>query len=154
MKLSSLVPHVRGRVPVPPGNNGRAVLARVMRDLQGRECQVRLDGSDRLVLDSGTAARYSPLALVDGGEIRLLADAGGTVLHYDLSTRTVFLFCAAASLVCAALAWFGLGSGWLAVFGLVAPVLWLYGANYAVTCVRVPGLLRHLSLDAARNDEA
>ena len=109
-----------------------------------RECRVRADGDTRLLLESSAPGRYSPLSFVDGGAIWLAKERGGTVLRYDLSTTGGLLLCLLLSPACAAVAWFTLHDAGLALFGLVMPVLWLYGANYVTACVRVPGLLGRL----------
>ena len=121
-----------------------ALLRHVQTDLEERGCRVRADGDKRLVLETGAPGRYSPLSFVDCGAVWLAAEPYGTVLRYDLSTAGGLLLCLLLSLVCAATAWFTLESIGLAVFGLLAPVVWLYGANYALACVRVPGLLGRL----------
>lgn len=148
MPFSSPVPRVRGRISLPPGRNPTALLFHVMNGLQACECQVRMEGSDRLVVERSTPGRYAPLSFVDDGEIRLRAASDGMVLFYDFSTQGGFLLCALLSPVCAAMAWFGTGVWQLTLFGLFAPLLWLYGANYAIACARVPGLLRQLCQDA------
>ena len=137
-------PHVRGRVRVPPGCDAAALMRHVQADLLTRECRVRADGDTRLVLESGAPGRYSPLSFVDGGVVWLSAEPGGTVLRYDLSTAGGLLTCLVLSPVCGAVAWFMFGDAGLALFGLLAPVVWLYGANYVTACVRVPGLFGRL----------
>jgi len=51
--------------------------------------------------------------------------------------------------VAGGLAWFGTGDPGLVVFGLLAPLLWLYGANLVIAYARVPGWLGRLCREAA-----
>ena len=138
--ISVPAPRIRGSVTVPPGCSRLALLGHVRADLLARGCQVRADGEGRLVLDSGAPGRYSPLSFVDGGTVWLSDENGGTTLRYDLSTAGGLLLCLFLSPVCCAVAWFALRNWVLALFGLLAPVIWLYGANYLLACVRVPAL--------------
>ena len=145
-------PHVRGAVLVPDDADELEVLAHVLTDLRARACQVRVAGADELVVEQGTRGRGSVLSFIDnGGTIRLVATGGRHLLAYDFSTAGGLLLCAVLSLVCAAAAWFALDHDpGLTVFGLLAPLLWLYGANYVNSCVRVPGLLARLCETAPR----
>jgi hypothetical protein len=111
-----------------------------------------MEAADRLCLESGASGRYSPLSFVDGGAIWPTTEAGAPVLHYDLSTQGGFLLCAGLSPVAAGLAWFGTEDAGLTAFGLLAPLLWLYGANLLIARVRVPEWLRHCQPPPPRND--
>ena len=137
-------PHVRGFVPLPTGTDRDSLMVHILADLRTRECQVRVTDADELVVEQGTPGRGSVLAFVDdGGTIRL--DRSSGVLTYDFSTAGGLLLCGILSPVCGGFAWFGLdGDPMLTTFALVMPVLWLYGANYALSCARVPAFLAGL----------
>ena len=79
--------------------------------------------------------RGSVLGFVSDGLVWLERDRS---LRYAFSLRGGLLLCLVLSPLAAGLAWFGLGSAGLAAFGLLAPVLWLYGANHVLTALRVP----------------
>ncbi|MGI4939784.1 MAG: hypothetical protein ACRYHQ_04335, partial [Janthinobacterium lividum] len=119
----------------------------VMKGLQARQCQVRMEGDNHLCVERCTPGRYAPLSFVDNGEIRLQMESHGIVLFYDFSTQGGFMLCALFSPICAIMAWLRTGIWQLTLFGLVAPMLWLYGANYVIARVRVPGLLWQLCQD-------
>lgn len=151
LSFERIVPRVSGRVLVA-GGIGPALLPRVLRAARDLGCDARLDAPDRLVLESGASGRYSPLSFVDGGTIWSATEGGAAVLRYDLSTTGAFLLCAGLSPVAAGLAWFGTGDPGLTAFGLLAPPLWLYGANLVIARARMPGWLGHLCREAAPAD--
>ena len=126
--------------------DGPTLMAHLLSDLQACECQVRMVGENELVVEQGTPGRGSVLSFVDsGGTIRLTTEGEGRALVYEFSTASGLLLCALLSLVCGAAAWFALdGDRELTAFGVVMPLLWLYGANYVTACIRVPGLLARL----------
>jgi len=140
------VPRVRGRVPLTAG---QAPLPHVLAAARALGCEVRLEAPDRLVLESGASGRYSPLSFVDGGAVWVSVEGGVPVLRYDLSTAGAFLLCLGLSPVAGSLAWFGTGDPGLTAFGLLAPPLWLYGANLLIARARVPGWLARLCREAA-----
>ena len=137
-------PHVRGFVPVPTDTDMDRLMFHILADLRRRECQVRISNGDALVVEQGTPGRGSVLAFVDGGgTIRLDRSAG--LLRYDFPTAGGLLLCAILSPMCGGFAWFGLdGDPMLTTFAAVMPALWLYGANYGLSCVRVPAFLGRL----------
>ena len=79
-------------------------------------------------------AAGSIFAVVTNGLVWL---APGRRLQYAFSLRGALLLCLVVAPMAAALAWFTLDSAGLALFGLVAPVLWLYGGNHVMTMIRV-----------------
>lgn len=139
------MPRVRGRVLLAAG---QVPLPRVLAAALALGCEARLETPDRLVLESGASGRYSPLSFVDGGAVWLATENGVPVLRYDLSTAGAFLLCLGLSPVAGGLAWFGTGDAGLTAFGLLAPLLWLYGANLVITRARVPGWLARLCQEA------
>jgi len=88
-----------------------------------------------LVVRSRSDARGSVLGFVSDGLVWLERDRS---LRYAFSLRGGLLLCLILAPIAAGLAWFALDSAGLAVFGLLAPVLWLYGANHVLTAIRVP----------------
>ena len=143
-------PRVRGSVPVPADTEAAALMDHVLTELRARKCQVRVTGTNEMVVEQGTPGRGSVLAFVDGGgTIRLQTTGGQRVLAYDFPTAGGLLLCAILSPVCAAAAWFGLdGDPGLTTFALVMPLLWLYGANYVTSRIRVPALFERLCREA------
>ena len=143
-------PRIRGVIALPAETDRDRLLPYILADLRARECQVRAPDADVLVVEQGTPGRGSVLAFVDGGgTIRL--DRANAVLRFDFSTAGGLLLCTMLSPVCGGAAWFGLdGDPALTVFGLVMPILWLYGANYGIGCIRVPALLDRLCREAPR----
>ncbi len=127
-------------------------MAHVLAELRARRCQVRVTAEPGLIVEQGTPGRGSVLAFVDdGGTIRLDATGGHLALAYDFSTAGGLLLCAVLSPVCGGAAWFALdGDPALTIFGLVMPLLWLYGANYVTSCIRVAGLFSRLCDTAPR----
>lgn len=146
------VPRVSGLVPVADGGAGPSLLPHVLQAARALGCDARMEAPDRLCLESGASGRYSPLSFVDGGTIWLATEAGAPVLRYDLSTQGGFLLCAGLSPVAAGLAWFGTGDAGLTAFGLLAPPVWLYGANLLLARMRVPEWLRRCQHPSPRND--
>ena len=145
-------PRIRGAIPLPAGTDNDALLPHILAELRARECQVRVLEADVLVVEQGTPGRGSVLAFVDGGgTIRL--DRARSVLGYDFPTTGGLLLCTVLSPVCGAAAWFGLdGDPALTTFALVMPIVWLYGANYGVGCIRVPAFLDRLCQSAPRRN--
>ena len=139
---ASWAPRVWGRVDVPAECDPDRLLGHLAAALRDRGCAVRLLPGGCLAVDSGSAGRGSVLAFVDGGTVRL--SRSGDHLDYEFTTAGGLLLCAILSPLCGGLAWFTLGSAGLAVFGLLMPLVWLFGANYLTTVVRVRGFLARL----------
>ena len=85
--------------------------------------------------------RGSVLGFVSDGAVWLGPDRS---LRFAFSLRGGLLLCLLLAPVAAGLTWATLGSPELAAFWLVAPVLWLYGANHVITAVRVPAYMTSL----------
>lgn len=94
-----------------------------------------------LVVRSRSDGRGSVLSFVSDGLVWLGRDRS---LRYAFSLRGGLLLCLILSPIAAGLAWFTLESAGLAMFGLLAPVLWLYGANHVLTAIRVPAHMERL----------
>jgi hypothetical protein len=141
---------IRGTVALPRDCDGRLLLAKVLKDLHRRGCPAVL-GDDGVILVQGrTEGRGSVLAFVDGGRIGLGRRGAVPTLVYAFSTRSGLQLCAVLSVVAACLAWFALESPGLTVFGALAPLLWLYGANFVMTAIRVPAWLAQFSMCAPK----
>ena len=134
-------PRIAGQMALPPGCDALRLLPHMLADLRRRGCDAQLDAEGRLVIRNGSNSRGSVLAVVSNGVVWV---APGRVLHYAFSLRGVLLLCLGIALVAACLAWFTLDSAWLAGFGLLAPVVWLFGANWVIATIRVPEYLRRL----------
>ncbi len=143
-------PRIRGFVAVPVDTDQNTLMSHILADLRARECQVRATTENELVVEQGTPGRGSVLAFVDGGgTIRF--DWTENVLRYDFSTAGGLLLCMILSPVCGGVSWFGLGGDpILTIFGLAMPLLWLYGANYGLSCIRIPAFMARLCQTAPR----
>ena len=137
---------IRGSVPLPPDCDGSLLLADVLADLHRRGCSAVLGDDGAILVQGRTEGRGSVLAFIDGGRIGLGRHGAVPTLNYAFSTRGGLQLCAGLSVVAAYLAWFALESLGLAAFGALAPLLWLYGANFVMTAIRVPAWLAQLSM--------
>ena len=138
---------IRGTVLLNPGIDRAALMPRLAAGLRGMGCQAVVNGN-HLRLESGSPDRYSVLAFVDGGDIWLQGTDQALLLRYNMPTLGGLRLCGILSLAAGAVSWFSLGEPWLTVFAFVTPVAWLYGANFVISSVRIPGRLRRLC-DAA-----
>ena len=128
-------PRVAGRVRLLASCDEARLLPHVLDDLRARGCEARLEADGMLVVRSRSEARGSVLGFVSDGLVWIERDRS---LRYAFSLRGGLLLCLILASVASGLAWFGVGSAGLAVFGFLAPVLWLYGANHVLTATRVP----------------
>ena len=127
-------PRVAGLVRLPASCDEARLLPHVLDDLRARGCEACLEADGMLVVRSRSDARGSVLSFVSDGLVWLERDRS---LRYAFSLRGGLLLCLILSPIAAGLAWFTLDSAGLAVFGMLAPVLWLYGANHVLTAIRV-----------------
>lgn len=128
-------PRVAGRVSLPASCDEACLLPHILDDLRKRGCEACLEADGMLVVQSRSDARGSILGFVSDGLVWVERDRS---LHYAFSMRGGLLLCLLLSPIAAGLAWFALDSAGLAVFGLLAPLVWLYGANHVLTAIRVP----------------
>ena len=138
-------PRIGGVIALSPDVDDALLLPHVLGDLRKRGCDARLGADGALVIASGSVNRGSVLGFVSCGLIWL---GPGRVMHFTFSLRGGLLLCLAVAPVAAGLGWFCIGSAELAAFGLLAPVLWLYGANHVLTAIRVPAHLAGLCRSA------
>ncbi len=131
---------VRGSLPLDPAGDGAAVMRRVEQGLRGLACDVAVDGM-RVLVRRGSPGRFSPFSFINGGAVWL--DAGR--LRYDFSTAGFLVLSLAMAAFAGTAAWLSFADPWLTGFGLLAPVLWLYGANYVLTAIRVRSWLSRSS---------
>ncbi|MGU3664921.1 hypothetical protein ACLBX9_12110 [Methylobacterium sp. A49B] len=113
----------------------------MLADLHRRGCRAHLTPGEVLIVSSGSDGRGSVLGFVTDGIIRHGPDR---TLHYAFSLQGGLMLCLAVSAIAAGLGGFALDSPALAIFGLLAPILWLYGANHLAAAVRVPAYLHRL----------
>ena len=150
----SRIHRVHGAVPVPRNQDKALLLTHVRANLLRRGCPTRLAADDVLLIDGRSERRGSVFGFIDGGWIRLEHHRQACVLAYEFSTLGGLQLCAGLSLVAGSLGWFAVGSVGLAAFGLLAPLLWLYGANRVMTAIRVPDLLARLCASAPGTEGA
>ena len=134
-----------GQVQLAASCDQARLLPHVLDDLRARGCKACLDADGMLVVRSRSDARGSVLGFVSDGLVWLERDRS---LRYAFSLRGGLLLCLVLSPIAAGLAWFALDSAGLALFGLLAPVLWLYGANHVLTAIRVPAHMERLCREA------
>ena len=134
-------PRVTGRVVLPASCDETRLLPHILDDLRARGCEAFLAADGVLVVQGRSERRGSVLGFVSDGLVWLERDR---TLRCAFSLRGGLLLCLVLSPIAAGLAWFGLGSAGLAVFGLLAPVLWLYGANHVLAAIRVPAHMARL----------
>ena len=132
-----------GALPIDPAADREALMPQLSEGLRSAGCTVE-PGPGRVKVVSGSPGRGSVFSFVDGGAVWLEQAGGRTVLRYEFSTVGGFRTCVALSLFAGTVSWFTLGDGWLTAFGFAAPILWLYGANYVMSALRVPARLHRM----------
>ena len=135
--------HVRGSIGLNAAVDRPALMARIEQGLRAIGCELTAE-VDRIHVASGSDGKYTPLAFVDGGDVWLEERSGKLALRYDMPTLRSLYLCLALSVVAGIVAWFNFGDDWLTWFAVAMPVVWLYGANYVTSAIRVPGRLRDL----------
>lgn len=133
-----------------PDCDGPRLLVHVLADLHRRGCPALLGDDGVIIVQGRSESRGSVLGFVDDGRIGLGHLGAVRTLDYAFSTRGGLQLCAGLSVVAAGLAWFTLGSPGLTAFGMLAPLLWLYGANFVMTTLRVPAWLGQLCRSAPK----
>lgn len=139
--LKVRAPRVRDSITLPPRCDEAELISYMLAVLRGRGYRADLTPDEVLIVSSRSDGRGPILNFVTDGIVWHSPDR---TLYYAFSLRGGLTLCLALSAIAAGLGRFAFDSSSLAIFGLLAPILWLYGANHLVASVRVLAHLRRL----------